>query len=600
MGVTTPFYLHRAYTNMEFRILAETFNRLEKTSSRLEMMDILASLLSKADASNVDKIIYLLQGRVAAPYTGIELGIGEKLAIQAIARAFGANADEVERLYKELGDLGFVAEKLAANKKQMTLFSQPLTVERVYDNFYRIATASGSGSQELKLRLLIDLLNDAAPLEARYIVRIPLGKLRLGVGDATILEALAIAKTGSREFKDTLERAYNLCSDLGYVAKVLYEKGPDAIREFRIVVGIPIRPALAQRAQSAEEIIARLGTCAAEAKYDGFRCQIHKKGDRVWIFSRRLENMTGMFPELVEGTLKQFDAEEAIFEGEAIAYNEETGEFYPFQMTIQRKRKYGIEKAAEEYPLKLFAFDLIYADGVDYTPKPYEERRAELEKRVREGDVLTLSERRIVSTAKELERFFESCVERGLEGIVAKDLKAPYIAGARKWAWIKLKRSYRGELSDTIDVVIVGYYKGRGKRSQFGLGGILVAVYDSNEDVFRTIAKVGSGFTEEQLVEMKNLLDEIAVPHRPARVVSFLEPDVWVEPKYVITVTADEITRSPNHTAGWDGERGYALRFPRIVGWIREDKRPEDATTVEEIIQMYKQQRTVFTGERDE
>ncbi len=600
MGVTTPFYLHRAYTNMEFRILAETFNRLEKTSSRLEMMDILASLLSKADASNVDKIIYLLQGRVAAPYTGIELGIGEKLAIQAIARAFGANADEVERLYKELGDLGFVAEKLAANKKQMTLFSQPLTVERVYDNFYRIATASGSGSQELKLRLLIDLLNDAAPLEARYIVRIPLGKLRLGVGDATILEALAIAKTGSREFKDTLERAYNLCSDLGYVAKVLYEKGPDAIREFRIVVGIPIRPALAQRAQSAEEIIARLGTCAAEAKYDGFRCQIHKKGDRVWIFSRRLENMTGMFPELVEGTLKQFDAEEAIFEGEAIAYNEETGEFYPFQMTIQRKRKYGIEKAAEEYPLKLFAFDLIYADGVDYTPKPYEERRAELEKRVREGDVLTLSERRIVSTAKELERFFESCVERGLEGIVAKDLKAPYIAGARKWAWIKLKRSYRGELSDTIDVVIVGYYKGRGKRSQFGLGGILVAVYDSDEDVFRTIAKVGSGFTEEQLVEMKNLLDEIAVPHRPARVVSFLEPDVWVEPKYVITVTADEITRSPNHTAGWDGERGYALRFPRIVGWIREDKRPEDATTVEEIIQMYKQQRTVFTGERDE
>ena len=584
---------------MEFRILADTFRRLEETSARLEMMEILASLLSRADASNVDKIIYLLQGRVAAPYTGIELGIGEKLAIQAIARAYGVNADEVERLYKELGDLGLVAEKLSANKKQMTLFSQKLTVERVYDNFYRIATASGSGSQELKLRLLIDLLNDAGPLEARYIVRIPLGKLRLGVGDATILEALAIAKTGSREFKEALERAYNLCSDLGYVARVLYEKGPDAIRNFRIVVGIPIRPALAQRAQSADEIIARLGTCAAEAKYDGFRCQIHKKGDKVWIFSRRLENMTGMFPELVEGTIKQFDAEEAIFEGEAIAYNEETGEFYPFQMTIQRKRKYGISKAAEEFPLKLFAFDLIYADGVDYTPKPYEERRAELEKRVKEGSVLDLSERRIVSTAKELERFFESCVERGLEGIVAKDLKAPYIAGARKWAWIKLKRSYRGELSDTIDVVIVGYYKGRGKRSQFGLGGILVAVYDSDEDVFRTIAKVGSGFTEEQLVEMKRILDEIAVPHRPARVVSFLEPDVWVEPKYVITVTADEITRSPNHTAGWDGERGYALRFPRIVGWIREDKGPEDATTVNEIIQMYKQQRTVFTGEEN-
>jgi len=584
---------------MDFRELAETFDRLEKTSSRLEMMEILASLLSKADASNVDKIIYLLQGRVAPPYKGIELGIGEKLAMQAIARAYGVDVSEVERLYKELGDLGLVAEKLAANKRQTTLFSQPLTVERVYDNFYRIATASGPGSQELKLRLLIDLLNDASPLEARYIVRIPLGKLRLGVGDATILEALALAKTGSRDFKEQLERAYNLCSDLGYVAKVLYEKGPEAIRNFKVVVGIPIRPALAQRAQSAEEIIARLGTCAAEAKYDGFRCQIHKKGDKVWIFSRRLENMTDMFPELVEGTLKQIDAEEAIFEGEAIAYNEETGEFYPFQMTIQRKRKYGIREAAQEFPLKLFAFDLLYVDGEDYTQKPYRERRAELERRVKKGEVIDLSERRIVSTAKELQRFFESCVERGLEGIVAKDLNAPYIAGARKWAWIKLKRSYRGELSDTLDVVIVGYYKGRGKRSKFGLGGILVAVYDPKEDVFKTIAKVGSGFTEEQLAEMKRILDQIAVPHKPARVVSKIEPDVWVEPRYVITVTADEITRSPNHTAGWDGERGYALRFPRIVGWIRQDKGPEDATTVDEIVEMYKQQKTVATRDVD-
>lgn len=585
---------------MRFRVLAETFARLESTSARLEMVEILAGLLAKADAGNVDKIVYLLQGRVAAPYTGIELGIGEKLAIQSISRAFGVDAGDVERMYKDLGDLGLVAERLAADKKQTSLFSQPLDVDRVYGNFYRIATASGQGSQDLKVRLLVDLLNDAEPLEARYVVRIPLGKLRLGVGDATILEALAVAVTGSREFKEKLERAYNLCSDLGYVARVLYAEGPHAIENFKIVVGIPIRPALAQRASSAEEIISRLGTCAVEAKYDGFRCQIHRKGNKVWIFSRRLENMTEMFPELIKGTLEQFDAEEAIFEGEAIAYNEETGEFYPFQMTIQRKRKYGISEAAEEYPLKLFAFDLIYADGVDYTSKPYEVRRAELERRVKEGEIIALSERRIVSTAKELEAFFESCVERGLEGVIAKDLKAPYVAGARKWAWIKLKRSYRGELSDTLDVVIVGYYKGRGKRSQFGLGGILVAVYDPKDDCFRTIAKVGTGFTEEQLVELKRILDEIRVPHRPARVVSFLEPDVWVEPKYVVTVAADEITRSPNHTAGWDGERGYALRFPRIVGWIRQDKGPEDATTVEEVVEMYRQQKTVSTGEGNE
>ncbi len=566
----------------------------------MEMINILAKIFSEAAADNVHMIVYLLQGRVAAPYTGIELGIGEKLAMRAVSQAYGVDLSEVEKLYKELGDLGLVAEQLCGGKKQMTLFSQPLTVERVYNNFYRIATASGSGSQDLKLRLLVDLLNDAKPLEARYIVRIPLGKLRLGVGDATILEALALAKTGSREFREKLERAYNLCSDLGYVAQQLYKGGPEAIENFKIVVGIPIRPALAQRAQSAEEIIARLGTCAAEAKYDGFRCQIHKKGDKVWIFSRRLENMTDMFPELREGTLKQLDADEAIFEGEAIAYNEETGEFYPFQVTIQRKRKYGVKEAAEEFPLRLFAFDIMYLNGEDLTGKPYEERRRILERTIKKGDVLDLSERVIVSTAKELEDFFESCVERGLEGIVAKDLKAPYIAGARKWAWIKLKRSYRGELSDTLDVVIVGYYKGRGKRSQFGLGGILVAVYDKNEDLFKTIAKVGSGFTEEQLQEMKRVLDEIAIPHKPARVVSKIEPDVWVEPKYVITVAADEITRSPNHTAGWDGERGYALRFPRIVGWIRSDKDPEDATTVDEVIEMYKSQKRVEVREGEE
>lgn len=582
---------------MQFGILAEAFSRLETVTERLEMTAILARLFSQANEENIDKIVYLVQGSIAPPYRGLDFGIGEKLTVQAIAGAFGADPAAVERDYKELGDLGLVAEKHARNKRQATLFHEPLTVERVYTNFYRIATATGAGSQETKLRLLVDLLKDATPLEARYIVRIPLGKLRLGVGDATILEALSLAKTGSRDFKEKLERAYNLCSDLGYVAKVLFREGPGAIERFRIVVGIPIRPALAQRAQSAEEIIARLGRCAAEAKYDGFRCQIHKKGREVWIFSRRLENMTGMFPELIEGTLKQVDAEEIIFEGEAIGYDENTGTFFPFQQTIQRKRKYGISRAAEEIPLRLFTFDLIYKDGEDFTVKPYEERRRALEAVIKPGETILLSERRIVETAKELEEFFEHCVERGLEGIVAKDLNAPYIAGARKWAWIKLKRSYRGALSDTIDAVIVGYFKGRGQRAQFGLGAILVAVYDRENDVFKTVAKVGTGFTESQLAEMKCLLDEIAVPRRPARVVANIEPDVWVEPKYVVTIAADEITRSPSHTCAWDGERGLALRFPRIVSWIRTDKGPEDATTEEEVAEMYRRQRRIALEE---
>ncbi len=582
-------------------MVADTFQRLEKTSERLELISILASLFSHADASNVHMIVYLLQGRVSAPYTGIEIGLGEKLVEEAISRAFGVDKGEVERLYKELGDLGIVAERLASHKRQMTLFSEPLTLERVYGNFYRIATASGEGATETKVRLLVDLLKDAEPLEARYVVRIPLGRLRLGIGDATILEALALSKLGDRAYREDLERAYNYVSDLGHVARLLFEEGLEGVRNVRPVVGIPIRPALAQRASSLEEILQKTGgECAAEAKYDGFRLQIHKKGSDVWIFSRRLENMTGLFPDITSAVLQQVDAEEAIFEGEAIAYNEETGEFYPFQVTIQRKRKYGVEKAAEEYPLKLFAFDIVFLNGEDLTPRPYSERREILESIIKPGDTVVPSERIVARSVKELRDFFESCVERGLEGIIAKDLKAPYIAGARKWAWIKYKRVMKSQLSDTLDLVIVGYYKGRGKRAQLGIGGILGAVYDPSDDTFKTVAKVGSGFTEEQFVELKNLLDEIAIPHKHPRVVARIDADVWVEPKYVITVLADEITRSPNHTAAWDGERGLALRFPRAVSFVREDKGPEDATTVEELVEMYKQQKHVKVGEGED
>ncbi len=586
---------------MEFRYVAETFDRLERTSERLEMISILASLFRKADSNNVHMIVYLLQGRVSAPYTGIEIGMGEKLVEEAIARAYGVERYRVEALYKEMGDLGRVAEMLCSSKKQMTLFSEPLTLERVYNNLYKIATVSGEGVVDTKIRLLVDLLKDAEPLEARYIVRIPLGRLRLGIGDATIMEALSVARLGDRSYREVIERAYNYVSDLGYIARLLYEKGIEGIENVRPVVGIPLRPALAQRASTLEEIMQRMGgRCIAEAKYDGFRLQIHKKGSNVWIFSRRLENMTGLFPEITEAVKEYIKADEVIFEGEAISYNEDTGEFYPFQITIQRKRKYNIEKMAEEYPLKLFAFDIMYLNGENLTEKPLSKRREILESVIDTNTRIEMSEKIEATSVKELRDFYETCIERGLEGIIAKDPNSPYVAGARKWSWIKYKRTMKSQLSDTIDVVIVGYYKGRGRRASFGIGGVLVAVYDPKEDVFRTVAKVGSGFSDEQFIELKNILDEIAIPHKHPRVVSKIDVDVWVEPKYVITVLADEITRSPNHTAAWDGERGLALRFPRAVSFIREDKRPEDATTVEELLEMYRQQKHVKVEERED
>ncbi|MEE8167292.1 MAG: ATP-dependent DNA ligase, partial [Candidatus Hydrothermarchaeales archaeon] len=268
----------------------------------------------------------------------------------------------------------------------------------------------------------------------------------------------------------------------------------------------------------------------------------------------------------------------------ALAYNEVTGELLPFQVTVQRKRKHGIEEAAKEHPLKLFAFDLLYLDGVDYTEKPYIERRKKLGDIISD-EVIVLSDFIITDDYTKVREYFEEELEKGLEGIIAKRLDAPYSAGARNFDWIKLKRSYRGELSDTIDVCIVGYFRGRGLRAKFGIGAVLGAVYEPEEDAFKTVSKVGSGFTEKGWVSLRETLDEIAIEHKPARVDSLLEPDIWVEPRYVITVTADEITRSPMHTAGkTDTESGYALRFPRAQGFIRDDKAAEDSITVIEIL----------------
>ena len=556
------------------------------------MISVLSELFAKAKADEIDKAIYLLQGQVAPPFEGLDVGIGEKFVEKAIATASGYTIEQVHSNYKKTGDLGKAAELLLEKKKQMSLVSRKLTVAGVHEILVKIANMGGAGSQDTKIKLLAELIGHASAIEAKYLVRIPLGKLQLGVGDPTMIDALSLAKEGDRSMREDLERAYNLCSDLGLVAQRYYEN-KDSIRKFKITPFHPLRPALAEREPTPEAIIERLGKCAAELKYDGFRIAVHKSGDRVELFSRRLERTTDMFPEIVEAVRKNVKAKDAILEGEALAYNESAGEFYPFQYTIQRKRKHGIAEKAEEMPLRLFCFDVLYVDGTDYTVKPYSERRKALEKLVKEGPSISLSEISLIDNAKELSKYFARAVERGMEGLMVKDLNAPYIAGARKYAWIKLKRSYRGELADTIDVVIVGYIKGKGFRAGFEFGALLCAVYDEKEDMFKTIAKVGSGFTEDMMKKLGDILEKDVVKKKPARVESVLEPDAWVQPKYVITVNADEITESPLHTAGRKKgeEKGYALRFPRMVGDVRADKKPEDATSVNEIIEMYKMQK---------
>ena len=570
---------------MKFKDLVEYFKRLEATTKRLEMFDILAELFKESGKDDIDKIIYLTQGQLTPPFYGVETGISEKLLVRALSDASNKPTKDVEKLFRETGDLGEAALALIHGKES-------LRVSQVYKELMDIASTSGKGSVETKMNLLASLLRAVSSHEAKYISRFIIGRLRLGIGDPTVLEALALSE-GDRELRVPLERAYNLCSDLGLVAKTLKTEGMQAIEKFHIQVGYPVRMALCERLPSSEDIIKKMGRVAIEAKYDGFRCQVHKNGDKIEIFSRNLERTTEMFPEIREAA-KKLKAKTAIFEGEALAYNEATGELFPFQVTIQRKRKHGVEEMAKEFPLRFFAFDLLLLDGKDLTQKPYTERRKKLETLIKGHGVIEPARMFETDDPEEITKHFEEFIETGLEGVVAKRLDGEYAAGSRNFNWIKLKRSYRGELADTIDVCVVGYFRGRGHRARFGVGALLVAVYDPQEDDFRTISKVGSGFSDEQFMELKEMLDDIALKSKHPRVESVVEADVWVTPRYVVTVTADEITRSPMHTAGRDAKGvGYALRFPRAIDFLREDKSPEDANSVDEIIKMEKQQKKV-------
>lgn len=572
---------------MKFLNLVQDFEKLEATSKRLEMFSILSDLFQQANTEEIDKIIYLAQGALLPPFHGINIGMSEKYLLRALAKGGDVDPERIAKQYRIVGDLGGLAEKVIHGE------GKGLTVAEVYERIDAIAAMSGEGSVERKIDAVCELIGAVSPVEAKYVARFMAGKLRLGAGDATILEALALSK-GDRAYRKELDRAYNITSDLGLVAKTLYQAGEEGIRAMSVRMGYPIRPALCERLSSAEEIVEKIGRCSVEVKYDGLRCQIHKSKKDLAIFSRNQERTTPMFPEIAEACRNLFGEQEIIIEGEALAFNEATGDLLPFQITSQRKRKHGIEDMAKAFPLKFFVFDLLYLNGEDYTHHGYAQRRKKLFELIKKNPVMEVSHAIETEDPVEIQKFFDASIERGLEGIVAKRLDGPYAAGSRNFNWIKLKRSYKGELSDSVDLVIVGYFAGKGHRAKFGIGTILSAVYDPGEDRFKTVTRIGTGFSEEELVQLKQLLDEAAAPERPHPVDSEITPDVWVNPKYVITVTADEITRSPNHTAGRDPDGiGYALRFPRVQGFIRTDKSPQDATTVSEIIDMFNLQKRV-------
>ncbi|MBI2599085.1 ATP-dependent DNA ligase [Candidatus Curtissbacteria bacterium] len=578
---------------MTFSNLAQYFEKLEATSKRLELVDILSQLFRESSAEEIGKICYLIQGRVAPFYEPTELGMAESLVAQAIAKAYDASKDDVIKSYRHLGNMGLAAEKLSKAKRLKT---KAVSVTEVFNELLKIAKFVGKGTVEQKVTTLSNILKSIDPISAKHVVNIPLGTLRLGIGDPTVMDALSIAKTGKKDLRPEIEDAYNKTSDLGYVAETFFKHGKNGIKNIKLVVGKPVRPALAERLPNAEEAVKRLGnTFAAEPKFDGFRVAVHKDGNNVKLFSRNLEDTTNAFPDIVEGAKTQIKAKSCILEGEAIAYNPLTEEFLPFQETTKRRRKYNIEEKAKELPLILFAFDVLYLNGKDVTAKPYKERRKLLESIVSaDHTVVRIAEERILHTAGEITKFFNEEISEGLEGLMLKKLDAPYKAGGRGFHWIKFKRSQSGELSDTVDVVLLGVYTGRGKRTEFGVGGLLVGVYNEKKDRFETISRVGTGLTDEEFRKVNEISKKLRISHKPARVESKIEPSFWIEPKVVLEIFTDEITKSPIHTAGMnpsaDGGVGYALRFPRLVRFREDDKRPEDATTVSEIEKLYKNQ----------
>jgi DNA ligase-1 len=580
---------------LQYAVIAEAYEKIEATTKRLEMTDLLVNLLKNTPEEVIDKVVYLTQGRIYPDFVSVEIGVAERLAVRALAKASGRRESEVEEDLKKSGDLGITAQKFIASKRQLTFAHQPLTVEKVYETFDKMAQISGSGAVDLKLALLAGLLSAASPKEARYVMRTVTGNLRLGIADMTVLDALAIAYGGGKEARELVERAYNVSSDLGRVARVVVEKGLEGVEKFEVLVGEPIRPMLAERLSSPEEILEKLGgKCAAEYKYDGERIQAHKNGDDVVLFSRRLENISDQYPDAIELIKRYVKAKDAILEAECVAMILETGEMRPFQELMHRRRKYGIEKAMEEYPVSLFMFDALYVDGEDLTLEPYPTRRKSLEEVIAESDRMKTAKHIITSDTKELEKFFLEAIEDGCEGLVCKSMAGDsvYQAGARGWLWIKYKRDYKGEMTDTVDLVIVGGFHGRGKRAGT-YGALLLAAYNPEKDVFETVTKCGTGFTDEDLAKLPKGMQKHIIQHKHPRVNSTIEADVWFEPVIVIEILGAEITLSPIHTCAMDAIRkgsGLAIRFPRFTGNYRVDKSAEDATTASEVIEMYQKQ----------
>ena len=603
---------------MYFSSFSLFLRSIESVSSRLEITEKLAELFKLLSVEEMGMIPYLIQGRIAPAYAGVEFGVAEKSVIKAAALSMGRDPKDFAKTVATDGDLGGAIE---SERTQFQSFDQEdLTIAQVFGKFALIASHTGAGSQDAKASLLGELFTKLDPLSCRYIARIPLGQLRLGASDVTIIDALSWMLTGGKSLRPQIERAYQVRPDLSFICQTIKREGVQGLEGVVPVIGTPILMMRAERLSSGAEIIEKLGECVVEPKYDGLRLQIHMKKapssklqapsntqnqvlkgtqshqnsqlaardsspeSNVHIFTRGLEDATYMYPDIVRAVIDELDCDEAIIEGEALGYDHEHDRFLSFQETIQRKRKHDVAEAALRIPLRLMAFDVLYVDGESYISRSLTERRAKLATLLAQkakSPTIVMAPETITSDPVMIESLFDTYITDGLEGIMAKKLADPYKPGAREYSWVKLKKSYSEKVNDTIDCVVMGFDQGKGKRAAFGIGAVLVGIYDPAQEKYLTLAKIGTGMTDEEWKQIRTkckVQSENDIPQE-YEVKKEVYPDVWVEPSIVLEIRCDELTESKLHSSGW------SMRFPRLEKF-RDDKKPTDATNLNEIKKM--------------
>lgn len=554
---------------MEYSILADVYEQLEKESGKLKKTEILSNLLSQTSTDMLPKVVLLVCGKAFPEYSEEKIGIATKMMIKAVSKATGISEQKVVERFKDLGDLGLVAEEAIRSKKQVSLLKKTLTINLVFENLQRLSTLTGSGSQEKKLDLISELLVSAEPKEARYITRTVLETLRVGVAEGIVRDAIAKAFDVNPSL---VEHAWYINPNYGEIAKIAKENGEKGLKEVKIKLGRPIQVMLGEKAESIEELIEKFGKMAAEYKYDGMRAIVEKKNNQIWIYTRRLENVTKQFPDLVGLSRKGLKPKECIVEGEVLGINPKTGIPLPFQSLSQRiQRKYGIEKMMKEIPIQVYLFDIVYLEGKMLFDKPFKERRKILEKTV---DIipkkLELAKQLITDNVKEIEKFYKEALKANQEGLFLKVLDSPYVFGRHVGGWYKIK-----PIMETLDLVIVGATWGEGSRAKW-LSSYVLACRDPNTGKFLTCGMMGTGFSEEQFEQTTKLLKPLIIKEEGRK--------VELKPKIVVEVAFQEIQKSPNY------ESGYALRFPRLVRERTTDKCPEEADTIERLEALYKSQ----------